>query len=222
MTWLRHRWLPLIVLVAAVGLLIGSIVWMAGAGWGPNMMGLGGPGGMMGPGMMGMAIAGDGPVRDLDGAERAANRFADGWGLEVGEVMQFDNGFYAELAEPSGNLATEVLIDAGTGAVQVEFGPAMMWNTTYGMRPAGSGAAIVTGEEAQGIADRWLQANRPGETPGEADAFPGYYTVHTLRGDQVTGMLSVNAATGAVWYHNWHGEFVAMNENEADHADGAP
>jgi hypothetical protein len=66
---------------------------------------------MMGPGMGGAAIAGEGPVRGLDDAERAAARFADRWGLTVGEVMQFDNGFYAELADPSGTLATEVLID---------------------------------------------------------------------------------------------------------------
>ena len=25
-----------------------------------------------------------------------------------------------------------------------------------------------------------------------------------------TGMLSVNANTGQVWNHNWHGAFVAM------------
>jgi hypothetical protein len=33
MTWLRHRWLPLTVLVTAVGLLVGSILWVVGAGW---------------------------------------------------------------------------------------------------------------------------------------------------------------------------------------------
>jgi hypothetical protein len=219
MTWLRRRWLPLTVLVTAVGVLVASMVWVVGAGWAPTVFG---PGGMMGPGMGGMAIAGDGPVRDLDDAERAAARLADRWGLTVGEVMQFDNGFYAELAEPSGNLATEVLIDPRTGTVQVEFGPAMMWNTTYGMHPAGAGTATVSGEQARAIADRWLQANRPGENAGEADAFPGYYTVHTRRGDQVAGMLSVNAATGAVWYHAWHGRFIAMNEHDTDTTGGPP
>jgi hypothetical protein len=140
-------------------------------------------------------------VRDLDGAEEAATRLADRWGLSVGEVMQFDNGFYAELTDPSGNLATEVLVDPNSGNVQVEYGPAMMWNTAYGMRPARAGVATISGEQAQAIADR-LAANRPGEHAGTADAFPGYYTLHTLRGDQVVGMLSVNATTGAVWYHS--------------------
>jgi hypothetical protein len=41
---------------------------------------------------------------------------------------------------------------------------------------------------------------------------PGYYTLHTLRGEQVVGMISVNAATGAVWPHTWHGRFIAMTD----------
>jgi len=28
----------------------------------------------------------------------------------------------------------------------------------------------------------------------------------------VTGMLSVNAHGGAVWYHHWHGAFVQMRD----------
>lgn len=210
MTWLRARWLPLTVLVAAAGLLTASIAWASGGGWGPNGTSMMGSGGMVGP-----AISGDGPVRSLNDAERAAGRFADRWGLGVGEVMQFDNGFYAELINPSGDLASEVLIDPRTGGVQVEFGPAMMWNTAYGMHPARVGAATATidGGQAQAIAGQWLRSNRPGEHAGEADVLPGYYTLHTLRGDQIVGMLSVHAGTGAVWYHSWHGRFIAMNEH---------
>ena len=42
--------------------------------------------------------------------------------------------------------------------------------------------------------------------------FPGYYTLHTLQDGDVEGMLSVNAVTGAVWRHTWHGEFREMSE----------
>jgi hypothetical protein len=28
-------------------------------------------------------------------------------------------------------------------------------------------------------------------------------------------MLSINATTGAVWYHGWHGRFLAEREFEA-------
>jgi hypothetical protein len=216
MTWIRNRWLPLTVLVTAAGLLVASIVWTAGrgAGWGPTGSTLVGAGGMMGPGMGGVGIAGDRPVRNLDGAERAATRFADRWGLSVGEVMQFDNGFYAELVDPAGDLATEVLVDPRTGTVRVEWGPAMMWNTAYGMHPARAAAATVTPGQARVAADEWLGDNRPGEHTGDAEVFPGYYTLHTLRGEQVAGMLSVNASSGAVWYHSWHGRFIAMNEHD--------
>lgn len=222
MTWLRRRWRPLAVLIAAAGLLIASFAWVAGSatGWSPSaaMMGPGGAmmgpgGGMMGPGggMMGsyMASAGDGPVDNVDGARRAAGKFADRWGLTVGEVMQFDNGFYVELVDRSENLATEVLVDPRSGAVQIEFGPAMMWNTAYGMHPGAAAPRTVDPERARAIADKWLGENRPGENAAEPDAFPGYYTLHTLRGGQVTGMLSVNATNGAVWYHSWHGRFIA-------------
>lgn len=208
MTWLRSRWLPLAVLTAAVGLLVASVAWVSGTGggWGPT-------GGMMGPGMgPGAALAGSGPVDDLDDARRAADRFADRWGLTVEEVMEFDNGFYAELADPSGDLATEVLVEPRTGAVQLEFGPAMMWNTAYGMHRYGAGAASLGPDAARAIASEWLAENRPGERAAEPDTFPGYYTVHTLDGDQVVGMLSVHAVSGAVWYHSWHGTFVAMAE----------
>ena len=96
-----------------------------------------------------------------------------------------------------------------------------MCNTSYGMHAVGAARATVNGKQARAIADRWLQANRPGENAGNPDAFPGYYTLHALRGGQVVGMLSVNAATGAVWYHTWHGRFIAINEHHTNTAGGA-
>jgi hypothetical protein len=203
MSWLRRRWLPLTVLVAATTMLVTSIMWaVAALGWSPV-------GGMMGP-----AVRGDAPVRNLAAADRAAARFAQSWGLTVGEVMQFDNGFYAELVDPAGNRATEVLIDWATGTVGLEWGPAMMWNTAYGMHPGPAGRQPPVGlDQARRLADAWLSANRPGEHADEPEAFPGYYTLHTLRGDRIVGMLSVHATTGAVWYHTWHGRFIAMREH---------
>jgi hypothetical protein len=164
--------------------------------------------------MMG-AVSRDGPVRSLDDADRAAGHFGDRWGLRVGEVMQFSNGYYAELLDPQGKGATEVLIDPGSGTVQLEFGPAMMWNTVYGMMLARNrtGATTVEPSQAVQIADQWLREHRPGLHAAEPEAFPGYYTLHTLRGGDINGMLSVNARTGAVWYHTWHGRFIQMQEH---------
>ncbi len=185
-----------------------------------------------GPGMMGYSSSGGGePVRDLAGAKRQAQRFAERLDLRVGEVMQFENNYYVELVEPGGELGTEVLVDPTTGAVSIEYGPAMMWNTRYGMMGGSGAGAIMSGDfrgdptwtpspvtaqpsvsaqEAEAIAARWLAREQGTLRAGKADAFPGYYTIHTLEGDQVAGMLSVNAYTGAVWYHWWHGPFLSM------------
>jgi len=181
---------------------------------GGAMMGGGGMGGAMMGGRFGWQ-AGDGrPVRDLADARARAERFAGtlAAGLRVGEVMRFANNYYAELEGPGRAKAAEVLVDPRTGAVQLEFGPAMMWNTRFGMMAARPGASTqLTGAQARSVAERWLRT-RNGLTAGEPEAFPGYYTFHVLRDGRIDGMLSVHAVTGAVWYHGWHGEFLKMSE----------
>ena len=184
---------------------------MGGAG----MMGGGGMSGSAG--MMGGGFGwrdGDGrPVQDLTSARDRAETFAGTLesGLRVAEVMRFAENYYVELEEPDGTKATEVLVDPRTGAVQVEFGPAMMWNTRFGMMAARPGGAQLTAARAQAAAELWLRA-RDGLSVGPPEAFPGYFTLHTLRDDKIVGMLSVHAVTGAVWYHGWHGRFLEMSE----------
>lgn len=180
-------------------------------GHGPGMMGGYGPGGAwMSGGRFG--LAGDGQaVTSMTAAKARAQAFADQiGGLRAGEVMQFSNGYYCELLTADGNGATEVLIDPGTGAVTIEYGPAMMWNTRYGMHPTGSTPTRVSAEQAVTHAQSWLDAQHTGLTATDPVAFPGYYTLHTLNDGKTIGMLSVNAVTAAVWYHTWHGRFIAM------------
>lgn len=141
--------------------------------------------------------------------------------LEIAEVMEFERNFYAIVRESDTGIgAMELLVDKWTGAVGPEMGPNMMWNGKYGMHGQrgtgmmGGGAAItntIPPEEALQIAQRWLDAHRPGATVEEhADPFYGYYTIHTLKGGQIEGMLSVHGTTGQVWYHTWHGAFIQM------------
>ena len=245
MAMTRNRALWAVTLLVALVALGSSIAWAATRGddghWG--MM-------SYGQGMMGYAARDGGkPVGDLPEARRQAERFAERLDLQVGEVMQFSDGFYAELEEADGTPATEVLIDARTGAIWFEFGPAMMWNTRYGMMRDGGRAmgmgdssmmgwmmgrggmmgggvpadqtwtpgglagvkAQVSAAEARRIAQRWLDANRTGVRAGDPEPFPGYYTLHVERAGRIEGMLSVNAFTGAVWYHWWHGRVLAMD-----------
>jgi Spy/CpxP family protein refolding chaperone len=245
----KKRLPAVFVLVAAVAALAASVAWAVGrsddADRSSGMM-------RLGPGMMGYApTAGENPVRGLDDARRQAQRFADRLDLRVGEVMRFTNGYYAELVESDGRGATEVLVNPSTGAVWLEYGPAMMWNARYGMMAGSSlsgpgemmdGAGMMGGMmggngmmggdsfadptlppawdamrepgisagQAERLAQHWLDERRAGFRAAEAEAFPGYYTLHALRDGRVAGMLSVNASSGAVWYHWWHGRFVAM------------
>ena len=139
MTSRRGGWA--VVLVAALVALGTSLAWAATrrdhGHWG--MM-------SYGSGMMGYADPGGGePVRDLAGARRQAERFADRLDLRVSEVMRFSDGYYAELEENDGSPATEILVDPDRGAVWPEYGPAMMWNTRFGMMRAGSGAGMADG-----------------------------------------------------------------------------
>lgn len=99
----------------------------------------------------------------------------------------------------------------------------MMGGSGYGGMMGGSGGAAQTATTpstsatasiaaAHTLAQRWLSANESGvKVESGGDAFPGYYTLETLRGGKITGMISVNASTGAVWPHWWHGAFVAKS-----------
>ncbi|MBM4429141.1 MAG: hypothetical protein FJ026_02185, partial [Chloroflexi bacterium] len=170
---------------------------------------------------------GQGPVTSLDEAKAAVERYvrALGYsGLEIEEVMEFERNYYAIAEEKDTGIgAFEVLVDKTTGAVRPEPGPNMMWNARYGMMGRGGGVRsrgimggyangemTVTPAEAEEIAQRWLDTNQPSRSAGEVDAFYGYYTLHFLQDGEIDGMLSVHGDTGAVWYHNWHGSFVAM------------
>jgi len=191
-----------------------------GGGRGPAMMGR--AGGMMGgTGMIGgswqtggrYGLPGDGHAVTTPAAARMrAQAFADRLGdrLHAGEVMQFANGYYSELLTATGAGATEVLIDPSSGAVSLEYGPAMMWNTRYGIHPAADVTPQVSAPQAVTDAQAWLDARHTGLTAEDPTAFPGYYTVHTRHAGTIAGMMSVNAVTGAVWYHTWHGTFIAM------------
>ncbi len=203
-------------------------------GWGRSRFG---PGGMMGPGMMGGQGYGHGGMMggwaqpspagsiSLEQARQRVQACLDQLGnsdLAIDEVMEFQNNFYAIVKEKStGTGAFELLVNKYTGWVFPEFGPNMMWNTKYGPMGQSSWMARMMGyqqptgpmtisvDRAREIAQQWLDQYQPGSTPEDPYTFYGYYTIHTVKDGQVTGMLSVNGYSGQVWYHTWHGAFVA-------------
>ena len=210
------------------------------AGARPGMMGRG-----LGPGMMPGAVAPGGcgaagqargtavlsGTLSIEQARQAVERYVAGLGdsnLAVDEVMEFEQNFYAIVKESDTNTgALEVLVDKRDGAVFPEMGPNMMWNGRYGMHSRMMRGAVapgrgvsetntITADEAKEIAQRWLDANRPGVTVEDVDPFYGYYTVHTMQEGHIEGMLSVHGTTGQVWYHTWHGRFIQMVEEEGE------
>lgn len=264
---MKNKTLALAIAVGAAVVLAGSVSYAVasatdGGHYGSMMNGSGYQ--MMGANGTRSAwyLNGSGPVRDIAAALAQAQRFADRLGLKTGEVMQFTNNFYVLLTDRQGKPATEVLVDPAAGAVTLEYGPAMMWNTRYGMMSGtatngpgemmggggmmgingtgmmgGSGyrgmmggagmmgsaggspswtpgnvSGPVTESQARTLADRWLAQHQSGTTAAAPDALPGYFTFHTMKDGKIAGMLSVNARTGAVWFHWWHGRFIAMQE----------
>jgi hypothetical protein len=203
---------------------------------GGGMMGGNYPGGGMMGGRFGQGSVNQGEPISLEQAQRAVQAYVDSTGnndLVVAELMEFQYNFYAIVEEQSTGIgAFEVLVDKYTGTVFPEHGPNMMWNTKYGMMAGGghgmmggmmggqygpswsepAGEPTVTAEQAEEAGQAWLDRNQPGSTVGHPDEFYGYYTLHTEKDGTVTGMLSVNAYTGQVWYHNWHGDFIQMRE----------
>jgi len=94
-------------------------------------------------------------VGSLDEAHAAFERAVKGFGnpnLEVGEVMEFSNNYYAEVEEKdTGIEAMELLINRPGSRVYPEPGPNMMWNTKYGMMSGSGGYGRMMGPNGGGM-----------------------------------------------------------------------
>ncbi len=141
-----------------------------------------------------------------------------GSNVEVEDFMAFSSNYYAVLkdANSSQDIA-EVLVDRYSGSAYPEPGPNMMWNTRYGAgrTQAGSAGYDLTG--AKKLAEDFLTGYLPGAQIMESKQMPGYYTFDFGRKD-VEGMMSVNAFSGQIWVHTWHGSYLGgMNVTSESH-----
>jgi hypothetical protein len=189
----------------------------------------------MGPGY-GPTLPAGGPVNFDGAAERVRERLRQGGynGLAVTHVMEFSNHFYVLVQEKDTGIGALELIVERNGFIHSEPGPAMMWITKYG-HTAGFGGVMGSGmmgygygpgpqgpwsgqpnaqvhlftlEHARQIAAQFLSRVSPGTTPDQGTSFYGYFTFDVESDGKPFAMLSVNAYTGEVWYHTWHGTFV--------------
>lgn len=93
------------------------------------------------------------------------------------------------------------------GAAQAQPGLGMM-GTTPNQGAQNTPATVrYTLASAQKIASTFVAGYLPNGKVLEGLAFPGYYTFDYGR-KAIEGMLSVNAFTGEVWVHSWHGLFL--------------
>lgn len=137
--------------------------------------------------------------------------------LRVAEIMEFQNNFYVRIQEKTTGInAYELLVDRYTGRVTPEPGPNMMWNTKYGMMGSYKGPPTtdmpINAQRAAEFAQQWLDSNIRGAQIEEPQVFYGYYTIDVSLIGSTYGMLSVDGYTGDVWYHTWHGSFIAEQE----------
>lgn len=203
---------------------------------------MGGPGGlgpwMMGAGYGANTQAGS---LTIDGAaDRVKGTLQAGGNpdLAIAEVMEFSNHFYVLVKEKSTGLGAFELIVERNGFIHPEPGPNMMWNAKYGHMAGFGGMGMMGGmmghgygavpqrwsgqpdsptqaislERARQIAGQYLSTALPSAAPDHGTAFYGYVTFDFEREEKTVGMLSVNAYTGQVWYHTWHGSFVQERE----------
>ncbi len=200
-----------------------------GYGYGPGMMG----GGMMGGYYSGNVNPNATPIT-LDQAVTRAQQYVaslNNSDLQLVEVEEYADNFYGVVREKSTAIdAFQFLMDKYSGAVYPEMGPNMMWNTKYSpmarMTLAPHASAGVGGfwnnapsakmpismTQAHDDAAQFLKTYLPNTiVEDQGDTFYGYYNFDVMQNDETFGMLSVNGYTGQVWYHTWHGGFIASS-----------
>lgn len=173
--------------------------------YGPGMMG----GNTMMGDMMALYYPESKPVTQ-DEAIRNMQSFAQQYGsnMEVEDFMAFSSNYYAVLKDTNSNqYIAELLVDRYSGLAYAEPGPNMMWNTRYG---AGREQAESVSYDLAGskkLAEEFLTGYLPEAQIMESHEMPGYYTFDFGR-QEIEGMLSVNAYTGQIWVHTWHGFYL--------------
>jgi hypothetical protein len=160
---MKNTLVVLAVLVLAAGIFFGGWIFarFTSFGFGGMMDGFGlyksgyGSGGMMGGSEYGGMMGGGGGYGGMMGSNNYSNadpltidqmrtaaetyiQISDLAGLEVGEIMIFDNNAYAIVMEKETGLgAFELLVNSGSQVAYPEYGPNMMWNLKYGMMSGG-------------------------------------------------------------------------------------
>jgi len=159
-------------------------------------------GGMMGGGMMGGNMMGGNMMGNWDGE--------NGYGSMDGSMMDNLDGENS-YGSMDGSMMDNLDGENGYGSMNGGMMGMMSGNMMSGFGVAPGVEISVTADEALEIAQQYLDEYLPDTIVDQADAFPGYYTSHVEQDGEIIGMLSVNAYTGQVFLHHWHGDFIEMS-----------
>jgi hypothetical protein len=173
-------------------------------GYGPGMMGS-----MMMGNMMAIYYPESKPITQ-DAALKNMENFSRQYGsnTEIEDFMAFSINYYAVVNDTtSGQDIAEVLVDRYSGSTYAEPGPNMMWNTRYGAGRVQNGSSGYDLAGAKKLAEDFLTGYLPGSQIQESHSLPGYYTFDFGR-NEIESMLSVNAYSGQIWVHTWHGSYI--------------
>ena len=185
---------------------------------GPGMMNNPGYNYNSGSGMMGNMRMGDmmalyypdaRPISE-DVARKSMESLATQYGsnVEVEDFMIFSSNYYAVVKDvSSGKDIAEILVDRYSGSAYPEPGPNMMWNTQFGAGRTKTGGSEYDLAEAENLTNSFLSGYLPEAKSLESKEMPGYYTFDFGR-QGIEGMLSLNAFSGQIWVHTWHGPYL--------------
>jgi hypothetical protein len=131
-----------------------------------------------------------------------------GSNTEIDDFMAFSSNYYGVVKDTaSGQDIAEILVDRYSGSTYPEPGPNMMWNTRYGAGSVQAGNSGYDLAGAQKFAEEFLTDYLPGAQIQESHKMLGYYTFDFGR-NETESMLSVNAYSGQIWVHTWHGSYI--------------
>lgn len=160
----------------------------------------------------------------MDEAVDIARRYLVGLSipnLAIGEVIEFEQNFeviYTDTITDIGAFAitilkpgAEPLVFDPSGYSKPEQGPYSMWNTRFGPASFASRQVyngIVDENSAKAVAQAYLDQNIPGAKVGDIHPFYGFFSVKIVKDGTVYGMMSVNAYTRAIIFHDWQSGYV--------------
>jgi hypothetical protein len=157
--------------------------------------------------------------------------------LSLKTMQEYSNMYYAQVVESNnGTGAFELSVDSTTGVVTPMQGATMLWNTKYGVNSTGmmgymyttsSSGGMMGGdgmmnwlrgtptthmtisiEQAQNLAQQYLDVNQTGTTIGQLTTYYGYYTMQVMNDGHVVGMMSIYGNTGQVMYYSQMGTYM--------------